>query len=513
MFGGLYYSVFSTSSTIFVALPLKLISVIVQAYQLIAIDLPQYILFGVRIQDGINGAEVPFMFVRFIVVSLILWVFMVMFSVVRMHYAKMDDSDNYVKIAIKRSAVGTLYLIGIPIIIFVANMIISLIVGVILGEGGSTTLSDTIWSSLYDKKALANRISFEEWNKWGSNFSEGEYVIPRTYYDKLNWGEGAMVIVTGAMISLGTIYCLIMGIMLVVGKVLQMFWLFMISPFVISAAICDDGKRLKIWRTQYIGKQLAILAFFIGIQIYVQFVSRAGSYINAIDNINFLLRILLSVALYVGGALAMQNFGSEVANFIGESASVKEGMQDMKSIVTGGRALGMMTKAGIAGAAGAAVMAKAATHGSNGLSVYRQRKNIKGLQRAGKISGSEARERIRKLHEGAKQERADAKANKQVFSERRNSLRQELKANKLESKMYKKTGDLDGYADAQNNLDDTSRNLNNFDTKHSHGIKGKLNHWKQAREARTKQGLKTASDYYDGKSNSKWTKNRNEIEE
>ncbi|WLP85209.1 Mbov_0396 family ICE element transmembrane protein [Mycoplasma seminis] len=423
MFGGLYYGVYSAFSTILVGLPLKLITVIVQAYQLIAIDLPQYILFGVRISDGISGAEVPLMFVRFVIVSLVMWVFMVMLSVVRMHYAKMDGSDNYVRIALKRSAVGTLYLIGIPVILFVANMLIALVVGVILGNGGNSTLSDTIWSSLYDKRELQGRISMEDWNSWSSLNTSSQYTIPRDFYDKLNWGEGVQVIITGAMIALGTIYCLVLGIMLVVGKVLQMFWLFMISPFVVSASIMDDGKRIKIWRTQYIGKQLSILAFFVGIQIYVQFVARAGSYINALDDVGFLLKILLSVALYVGGALAMQNFGAEVSSFIGESASIKEGMQDMKSVITGGRMLGKMGGLALAGAGASVALGKKAGDigrfglGANGKQLALDRKQAIAKFKKGEITRSQMHSQIRDAKVKAFENKQANKQAKQYYKD------------------------------------------------------------------------------------------------
>ncbi|MHA3801849.1 Mbov_0396 family ICE element transmembrane protein [Mycoplasma sp. VS30B] len=399
MFDPLYYAVYSAISSVLVGLPLRLISVIVTAYHLIAIDLPQYILFGVKISDGINGADVPYMFMRFVVVSLILWVFMAMFSVVRMHYAKMDGSDNYVRIAIKRSALGTLYLLGIPVIIFVANMLISLLVGVIIGgDGSNTTLSDTIWEVLYDKTALTSQnppIPLESWKSWGSN---GGYLIPYyPYRNSVPWGAGANIIITGAVIGLGTLYFLIMGIMLIVGKILQMFWLFIISPFVVSASIMDDGNRIKIWRQQYIAKQLSVLAFFVGIQIYIQFGSRASAFINSLENVDYLLKIILSIALYVGGALAVQNFGSEVSNFIGESASVKEGMQDLKSVISGGRVLGKMSAGGVMG--GLAMSKKGADIarfgiGANARQLAFAKRKAKSLYKAGKISKDEMKNQI-----------------------------------------------------------------------------------------------------------------------
>ena len=66
-----------------------------------------------------------------------------------------------------------------------------------------------------------------------------------------------------------------MGLLTLVQKVFQQFFLFILSPFIAAASIADDGKRMKQWQDMYMAKSFAILGLIISIQLFGAFLTRA----------------------------------------------------------------------------------------------------------------------------------------------------------------------------------------------------------------------------------------------
>jgi putative membrane protein len=54
-----------------------------------------------------------------------------------------------------------------------------------------------------------------------------------------------MLVFIGAAVSVATLIPFAMGLLTLVQKVFQQFFLFILSPFIAAASIADDGKRMK----------------------------------------------------------------------------------------------------------------------------------------------------------------------------------------------------------------------------------------------------------------------------
>ncbi|WP_373438809.1 Mbov_0396 family ICE element transmembrane protein [Metamycoplasma equirhinis] len=325
------YGFFLVGYTPLVVLPLLAIGIITKIFQLIASGLPQYLLFGIQIGDSINNARLPLLFARLSIISVLVFAILFVISAIRVHFQKQDQA-NPIRIAMKNSIVGTLWLIGVPIGLFLFNTFFNIILNLILG-GDSMPLNKTIFMSLRNPDW---RISDQQWK----TISDNKFMIPLEIYKNFEWGQGIMLVFVGAAVAVSTLVPFAMGLLTLVQKVFQQFFLFIISPFIAAASISDDGKRMKQFQDMYAAKSFAILGLIISIQMFGVFLTRSVEWTRGLKNVHYALQVLLIFGLAAGGAVAATGISSEVTAFVGESASVRETMSETKNMIGSAMALG-----------------------------------------------------------------------------------------------------------------------------------------------------------------------------
>lgn len=403
MFNKICYGVFMMGYGPFVILMLIAIGLITQLFQLIASGLPQYLLFGISLGDSIKNASLPNLFVRLAIISILVFAIMFVLSAIRMHFYK-EGQANPIRIAMKNSIVGTLWLIGVPIGLFLFNTFVNIIMDLIL-NGAGMPLNQTIFMSLHNPEW---KITKSEW----AQIAKNKFYIPFEIYEKFKFGEGIMLVFIGAAVSVATLIPFAMGLLTLVQKVFQQFFLFILSPFIAAASIADDGKRMKQWQDMYMAKSFAILGLIISIQLFGAFLTRAVGWTRTLKNLHYALQVLMIFGLAAGGAVATNGIGSEITAFVGESASVRETMSETKGMIASGMALA---------GAGGAVLKAAKAMGGNAVK--------SGLKMAGKnklLERMDAKSRLKSAF----------KSGKVGLSEYRSGLA-ELKADKLQSKQAK----------------------------------------------------------------------------
>lgn len=407
MFSWVWWAAFNAGYVPLVKLPLKLLEAIIYLFQLIALELPQYLIFGVRFGQKFSEANLPFMFLRLAIISILIFVILFIFSGIRIHFQKQGE-ENALSIAMKNSLTGTLWIIAIPILLFLATIIFNVFLSLLTGDNADS-VSKTIFMSL--KNPENKEIKNVHWE----NIANNNYTFDRDVFDKFKTGEGTLLIILGGLTTIMTLIPFLLGALTLVQKIYQQFFLFIISPFVCAASVSDNGKRLKTWIESYSAKSLAVLAMIIGLQLYSVFIIRSTRWVGSLNEANFFAKILLILAIVAGGAVAVNGISSEITAFIGESASVRETMGETKNLMKTGMALagGVGAVAAVAGRMGNV------STGVKGFSKNRRNDKIRHAKKqykSGNISRSEYKDIVadaRREHQENKMSLADAKQERQ----------------------------------------------------------------------------------------------------
>lgn len=387
------FGVFNIFWYLLVVLPLILIKSILVCYQLIAISLPQYLLFGIGLSESFELSKFPILFLRLLIISFAIYIVILAASLIRLHFWKGDNEPNPVSVALKYSVFATAWIIGIPLVLYVFNLLIGIMINLIIGSKNEA-LDYQIFINLYDPTRLKG-ISFKDWQ----HIYKNNYFLTLPQYSNLDHGRAVELVFLGSLLSVSTLVPLVMGMLVVVQKVFQQFFLFIIAPFVAPTALADDGKRLRQWGQMYFAKGFSILGFLVSIQVLGAFILQTFKWVNSPDlkELHIMVRYLLILGVVVGGAVASTSISSEVAAFIGESASIKESISETKGMMAGAMALGGGALAAFKGAGkllkgGGGAMAKVGAFvkgGKRGVEALNAKRNLKAQFKKGDINKEE----------------------------------------------------------------------------------------------------------------------------
>lgn len=301
--------------------PLWLISGIFKAVQFISGSIYLQLIFGIDQKWNWNGF--PPAFYAMIIIGVIVLIIGFMVSI---GFAMTKDNQTLAA-AIKNSVLHILYF-G-PLIFLVPALIF--IFGTLL-QGINTALPQVFGNGSYN---IADSLYYVG-NTKGQTIMNS---MPPSGYDTpgdiWNWN----VLVT-AIAILGVGVLLIIASITLVGKSIEIFFLFIFSPVIIGASILDNGKRLMVLKEMLISKMLVILVTVFGFFLY-------GIVIPAVINItnNWLqdptgaAAAVMQILVAIGGAVAVMQLGPMTAAFVGEAAGVRETWGNLGSTIKSGISL------------------------------------------------------------------------------------------------------------------------------------------------------------------------------
>lgn len=435
------FGVFNIFWYLIVVLPLILIKSILICYQLIAISLPQYLLFGIGLSEAFELSKFPTLFLRLLIISVAIYIVILAASLIRLHFWKGDNEPNPVSVALKYSVLATVWIIGIPLVLYVFNLLIGIMINLITGAD-KEALDYQIFINLYDPKRLKG-ISLKDWQY----IYENNYFLKFEQYKQLEDGRAVELIFLGSLLSVSTLVPLVMGMLVVVQKVFQQFFLFIIAPFVAPTAMADDGKRLRQWGQMYFAKGFSILGFLVSIQVLGAFILQTFKWVNSPDlkDLHIMVRYLLILGVIVGGAVASTSISSEVAAFIGESASIKESISETKGMMAGAMALGGGVFAAAKGVgklmkSGGGALAKvgaAVKGGKRGVQALNAKRDLKAKLKNGKIDNEEFELAKQGLDAKVNERRESVLAAKKADREDLKNLKTQYKQGEISKEEYK----------------------------------------------------------------------------
>ncbi|KEZ23226.1 Mbov_0396 family ICE element transmembrane protein [Ureaplasma diversum] len=340
------YGIFTALWAVFCKLPMLMLDLVQKGYGILALELPSTMLFGLKPGQAFSEAVIPTLFTRLAIISVVVFGIMFLVAIIKVGTYNPSKEQNPLVGALKYSAIGSLFIIMIPLVLFGFLMVMNALITLILGSDVKP-LSHIMWNSLYSPLKYKD-ISQQLWEAQPLTNPDtiGGWTPDKDFWKKLPNGGGFEIIFTFLIIITVTLIPLGIGSVTLVQKIFQQLVLFIISPFVAASGVADDGKRLRLWKDQFIAKSFVIVGFVLGIQIFSVFVNLALQSLNLISAQDFILKLLLMIAIFCGGGIAATNLSQIFASFLGESASARETLGETKGLIQTGLAIGGAALAG-----------------------------------------------------------------------------------------------------------------------------------------------------------------------
>lgn len=300
---------------IFVQGPLQLISSFNTFLNYLTGGVVGDLMFGSK--QKFSFQNIPMAFWYFVITALCLFSLIFTITMIKILFQDATETKKFI-VALQNGSKAFVFIFLIPIFFFLANFAIANIAKMITsGFGGE---NGNIANSLYN-------IGNKNWDGSGDN-------IPSNYSYPDNIGNFNMIAeVFGVWFMLFSMFMIRIAL---VQKIIELFFLFIISPWVMVIMTIDNGKGAFIWKDMVIAKFLASTATLTGYFIFMTTIQTILSTNLAGLGIEGIGKSLFVILMMYGGGLTVMAFSDVVANLIGEAAGVREGMSSMKSTVAGG---------------------------------------------------------------------------------------------------------------------------------------------------------------------------------
>lgn len=112
------FSIFQAIWALFCKLPMLLLNLVQKAYNILALELPMSMLFGIKPGQGFEEASIPTLFTRLAIISVVVFGIMFLVSIIKAGTYNPSKEQNPLVGALKYSAIGSLFIIMIPLVLF-----------------------------------------------------------------------------------------------------------------------------------------------------------------------------------------------------------------------------------------------------------------------------------------------------------------------------------------------------------------------------------------------------------
>ncbi|MCU9937567.1 hypothetical protein NW731_03855 [Mycoplasmopsis felis] len=323
-------------------LGLLIISIMVKMIYVFCFYFPNYLLFGFNSSTFQNESflNVPSVWYHFLIVSIVIWIFMFMITVIRFTTkGNSNESNEIIKSAFFMAMKGVGLLFIINGLIFVLNFIILSITSLLVSGDTSfenmfvllflkSFLENTNFNDPSKEDAIFKAISNANITGIGEAFSIGVY---SNLYDNSGGIIGLMVFIVLCVVLLIIIAKIIFGVVFdIISKLFQMMILFVSFPVIVPWSIGDGGKKLKIWKDEYLSALLSLSAYLIGLKLISLFINIGNSFIDSLDNskrytkffpliyqVSGLITVFIKMIFMVGSIGAYKGISALFIKYIG----------------------------------------------------------------------------------------------------------------------------------------------------------------------------------------------------
>ncbi|MGL5268228.1 MAG: Mbov_0396 family ICE element transmembrane protein, partial [Spiroplasma sp.] len=260
--------------------------------------------------------NIPMQFWWFVVISLCLFALIFTIQMIVLIFKEVIETKTKFVLAIQNAIKAFSFIFLIPIFFFLANFIIKSLANTVINNFGN---GSNIAQYLY-------HIGDPSWD--GKPINKPGFPVPGNIG---NYNMIAQLFGTWFML-----YAVFMIRIILVQKIVELFFLFIISPIVMIVMVVDDGKAAFTWKDMVGAKFLDSTGTLIGYYIFISVTQiLLSSNLSSLEDVDW-AKPLFIILFLCGEALATMAFSDIVANFLGESAGIREGRASLKSTLAGG---------------------------------------------------------------------------------------------------------------------------------------------------------------------------------
>lgn len=294
-----------------------------------------YYLSGGVITDLMFGGSksfsfdtVPKGFFIFLGISAIFFVIIYLVQLIIIQFKKTAETKSKILKCLETSCLAWLFIFLIPIVFFIVNATVMVLSKTLIG---AFTQNVSISAYLY-------HAGDPNWDGTVAN-TPSDFSVPGNIKE---WNMFSSVIGACFMLYI----CCMLG-MLLIQKIIELFFLFIISPAIMTVMVMDDGKAANLWKDMVIAKFVASTTSLTGFFVFIAALQAiASSGLSGLDA-SGMSRQFFFLIFTMGGGMATLYFTSMIGDFIGERVGIAEARQNFQSVMTASSAL-----MGIGGAVG-----------------------------------------------------------------------------------------------------------------------------------------------------------------
>lgn len=255
---------------------------------------------------------IQIVFLGFLGFAALVFMISIIIGIVRTEWASNDNGEGKLKV-FKQSLKGFLLVFLIPVLfsigIWATSVLLSSIVSGMSGtSAGDYSLAQKLFEVCLPESDIqivpAWSWSYSQLSDFGFNMQEFNYLIA--------YMGGIIILFIIGLAALNLI-----------ERIIDLVFLYLVSPFVIAVSPLDEGNRLGIWKDLVISKLLSVAGMVVCFYIYFLCLPIIDQIFTA-DT--FIVR-LGYVLFAIGGALAARKGGLLISNLVGHNTALIEGQQ------------------------------------------------------------------------------------------------------------------------------------------------------------------------------------------
>lgn len=257
--------------------------------------------------------KVAIWFAGILGLAILVFMISIIIAIVRTEITGKDNREGKIKI-FKSCIKGTLLLVLLPAIFGIAIRAVSILlngISTVMSIDGNNSFAQELFNICIPDQTSGNTYpwdsTYTQLSSWlGENGNMHDY----NYF----------IAYVGGIIML---FILGLSVLSLIERIIDLVFLYIISPVVIAVSPLDEGNRLGIWKDLTIAKFLFIAGMLICFYIYFLFMNIINSILT---NRSFLISFAKLICA-IGGALAAKKGGLLISNLVGHNTAMIEGQQ------------------------------------------------------------------------------------------------------------------------------------------------------------------------------------------
>ncbi|MGZ9431469.1 Mbov_0396 family ICE element transmembrane protein [Mycoplasma sp. CB776] len=323
----IFYSIFSFFWFVFITIPFKFLSVITQVFNFLSTPLINLLFFGKAAEQlKYSEIKIPIVFSAFLIINSIVFIGIFISVIIKLSFSKKNDKNVKILNLFKNIIPSILLVFLIPLLSFIVINIFNSIFNIlIISFNSKTNIANNIFLALKPED-----IQESIWTKLTNNNSYS--VIDFETYKNLSVSSSQLLFFP-AIVGISLIIIFIKSGINLANKTFQYFFLFLISPFIFSTILMDEGKKFLYWKRSFFSKLISIFVYLVILNIFSFYAISINSWITEVNSLNYFSKMFILTILLIGGAISCNKFLKYISILTNQEYKIKENIKETNSVL------------------------------------------------------------------------------------------------------------------------------------------------------------------------------------